>query len=485
MSIAHVEAPGRVRTRIVATVGPASNEPAVLRRLLEAGVDLFRLNFSHGTHEEHTAVLNTIRALGAELERSIGILQDLGGPKIRLGLLPGDVVDCHEGERFTLLREPSSPDATHELTCTYRELVDDLLPGEVIYLADGLVSMTVLETGEGRAVLEVTQPGRIRSRQGVNLPGTELKVKALTAKDLADLDWTARHEVDYVGLSFVRRPEDVAWLRRELQTRDSKARIVAKIEKPQALAALDAILQETDAVMIARGDLGVEIDVAKVPAIQKRIIAACRKYRIPVITATQMLASMETTTRPTRAEASDVFNAIIDGSDAVMLSGETAIGAYPVHTVGMMSRIAAEAEAVLAEKDGWEPPPASARAKWITPITESVVEAASVACHRLNAALVMVVTQTGRSALAMSQYRNITPTLALVNDPQIARWMNLYWGVTPLVVQNIDDHEGTFHIALAWARSHGLIGSGDRVVLMRGARPDSMLHNGMLVHEEP
>ena len=199
--------------------------------------------------------------------------------------------------------------------------------------------------------------------------------------------------------------------------------------------------------MIARGDLGVEIAVEQVPAIQKRIIAACRG-RMPGHHGDPDAGHHGDTTRPTRAEASDVSNAILDGTDAVMLSGETAIGAYPVHTVGMMSRIAAEAESVLAEKDGWEPPPPSAREKWITPITESVVEAASVACRRLDAALVMVVTQTGRSALAMSQYRNITPTLALVNDPQIGRWMNLYWGVTPLVVRDIDDHEVTLQVAL-------------------------------------
>lgn len=485
MPIAHIEAPGRVRTRIVATVGPASQNPAVLRRLVEAGVDLIRLNFSHGTHEDHTAVLETIREIARETERSLGVLQDLGGPKIRLGAIPGDLIDCHEGDSFTLSAEPADVEDPRQLTCTYRDLVGDLQAGETIYLADGLVAMQVVEVKGATAHLVVTQAGRIRSRQGLNLPGTELKVKALTEKDLKDLDWTARHEIDYVGLSFVQRPEDVVWLRRELETRGAKARIVAKIEKPQALLNLDGILQETDAVMIARGDLGVEIDVAKVPAIQKRIITACRAARIPVITATQMLASMESSSRPTRAEASDVFNAILDGSDAVMLSGETAIGTHPIHAVAMMSRIASEAEAVLAEREGWVAPPPSTRGRWITPITESVVEAASVACRRLNAALVVVVTQTGRSALAVSQYRNMSPTLALVSDDQIARWMNLYWGVTPLVVRDINDHEETLKLALEWARSHGMIGSGDRVVLMRGASPDSDLHNGLLVHQEP
>lgn len=485
MGWAHVESVGRVRTRIVATVGPASQDPAVIRRLIEAGVDLFRLNFSHGTHDDHTAVFETIRAEALALGRVVGTLQDLGGPKIRLGPIAGDVVDCHEGDVFTIVPEPVHPDDPYELTCTYRDLVADLRPGETVYFADGVVAMRVLGTAPGAAQLEVTLPGRLRSRQGLNLPGTELKVQALTERDLADLEWTARHPVDFVGLSFVRRAQDVAWLRQELQARGSQARIVAKIEKPQALENLEAILHETDAIMVARGDLGVEMDVASVPAIQKRIITACHRSRVPVITATQMLASMETSNRPTRAEASDVFNAILDGTDAVMLSGETAIGSYPVEAVAMMSRIAAEAETVMATRTAWQPPPPTDRTSWITPITESVVEAASYVSRYLNAALLVVVTQTGRSALAVSQYRNHTPTLALTDDEQIARALNLCWGVTPVVVPDLPDHEAILRWALDWARTHQLIEPGDRVVFMRAALADSEIHNGLLVHQEP
>jgi pyruvate kinase len=484
MSSVFVEPQGRVRTRIVATLGPASQDPAMLRRLMEAGVDLFRLNFSHGTHESHAQVLADIRRVAAEMGRIVGVLQDLGGPKIRLGPITGDVVDCHEGEEFRLVKLPDNPNDPHELTCTYDAITDDLKPGETVFFADGVVAMRVKEVASGRATLEVTLPGRIRSKQGLNLPGTDLKVKALTEKDLSDLDWTASHEVDYVGLSFVRRAEDVEWLREELCQRGCFARIVSKIEKPQALEHLEEILDATDAVMVARGDLGVEIDLAMVPAVQKRVIAACHRSRVPVITATQMLASMETSNRPTRAEASDVFNAILDGTDAVMLSGETAIGQYPVEAVEMMSRIALQAEALLSEGPPPVVPPISpGRTGWVTPITESVVEAAALAARELKAGLLAVVTQSGRSALAIAFCRNAAPTIALTANEQVARWMTLYWGVTPLVVPKMNDHESPLRWAQNWAREHNLIQKGDRIVLMRGASPERGIHNAMLVDE--
>ena len=308
------------RTKIVATIGPASRTPEVLRKLIEAGVNVFRLNFSHGTHEEHSAILADIRALSREVGHHVAVLQDLCGPKIRLGPIAGDVVECPLGEEFTLVSASSSSDS-RELTCSYRELPNDLKPGETILFADGTVAMTVTDTEPGRARLKVTLPGRLRSRQGLNLPGSELAVQSLTDKDLHDLDWTARHadDVEFVGLSFVRSPEDIARLRRELQARQCPAWVVVKIEKPQAVRHLEEIVAATDCVMVARGDLGVEMDVHRVPAIQKRIIALCNRAARPVITATQMLNSMEHSSRPTRAEASDVFNAVLDGTDAVML----------------------------------------------------------------------------------------------------------------------------------------------------------------------
>jgi pyruvate kinase len=477
---AEIEPLGKVRTKIVATLGPSCRDPAILRRMILAGVDVVRLNFSHGTHDEHSAALRTVREVAQSLGRVIGVLQDLGGPKIRLGPIPGDVVECRLGGAFTLVTDRTGDDP-HELTCTYRELPIDLKPGDSVLFADGAVIMNVVASGPDRAMLAVTLPGRLKARQGINLPGTDLKIASLTEKDLADLEWTAKHDVDYVGLSFVRSADDVGRLRRELSARGSHAKIVAKIEKPQAVENLDAILAQTDAVMVARGDLGVEMDVAVVPAIQKRVIAACNRARLPVITATQMLNSMEQSSRPTRAEASDVFNAVLDGTDAVMLSGETAAGLYPVEAVSTMSRIVTEAEKLLTTCPFQPGPPT--RVGWITAITESVVDAASQACRHLNAALLVVATHSGRTALALSKQRHATPTLAMTNDPSVARAMSLYWGVTPLFVPDISDFEGPITLALELARSQGFVSPGDRIVLMRGTVPGSAVHNALLVQE--
>jgi pyruvate kinase len=486
----------------VATVGPASRDPDVLVRLIEAGVDVFRLNFSHGTHDEHTETLRNIRTISAKLGQFVGVLQDLCGPKIRLGTIPGDVVECDFGAEFSLAAEPKTTDDPHQLSCTYKSLPDDLEIGQSVLFADGTVAMEVVERGPGWAKLKVSLPGRIRSNQGINVPSAALGVSALTEKDLSDLDWTATHGVEYVGLSFVRRAEDVLRLRSELDARKIRARIVAKIEKPQAVANLDAIIAEADAVMVARGDLGVEIDVAKVPAVQKQIIAACHKARVPVITATQMLNSMESSSRPTRAEASDVFNAVLDGTDAVMLSGESAIGQFPVEAVTTMSEIAHEAEALMfaqyRERGAWawsalNSPETNgqasaggssvARAGQVLPVTDAVVEAASAVCRRLNAALLVVATHSGRTALALSKQRNATPTLALTDDDEVALAMSLYWGVTALHVQELFKTGMVLAFADEWCRTHDLIDSGDRLVVIRGVIPNNPNHNALLVHE--
>lgn len=478
---------GRVRTKIVATIGPASRERGVIRELVEAGADVFRLNFSHGTHDDHSEVLRAIRSVADESGRLIAVLQDLGGPKIRLGEIPGESVDCAADELFVLSGQRTSDDP-RVFTCTYPELPQELRVGDAVLFADGAVAMEVVECLGHSVRLKVTLPGRLRSRQGINLPGALLGIKALTEKDLRDLDWTAANEVEYVGLSFVRRASDVTWLREELDRRGSRARIVAKIEKPQAVENLDSIIEHADAVMVARGDLGVEMDVARVPAIQKRVIAACHRARVPVITATQMLNSMENSSRPTRAEASDVFNAVLDGTDAVMLSGETAIGSYPVDAVAMMSRIVTEAEALLFSPQNLastiSAPSACALGGyggWVQPITESLVEAASLVSRRLGSALLVVATHSGRTALALSKHRHAAATLALADDPAVARAMALYWGVTPLYFPGSLHAQEGLAFALEWAEARGLVTKGDRVVLVRGTTPGNPTHNAMFV----
>jgi pyruvate kinase len=473
-----------VRTKIVATIGPASRSPEVLRRLIEAGVNVFRLNFSHGTHEEHSAVLADIRSLSAAMGRHVAVLQDLCGPKVRLGPIPGDVVDCRLGEEFTLVVERTS-DNPRELTCTYRELPSDLKPGESVLFADGTVAMTVVDAVPARAQLRVTLPGRLRSRQGLNLPGSNLAVKSLTEKDLADLDWTARHarDVQYVGLSFVRSGADVEWLRRELAARQCPARVIVKIEKPQAVRDLDAIIAATHGVMVARGDLGVEMDVHRVPAIQKRIIELCNRTHRPVITATQMLNSMEHSSRPTRAEASDVFNAVVDGTDAVMLSGETAIGEYPVETVVTMRQICAEAESFLESRGRPSSIQAASLSGFVQSITEAAVDAAYLVTERLNAPVLAVATESGRTALALSNRRPTATILAVTRTEEIARVLAVCWGVTPLVLPDAASAADQLSFAIEWAKAHKLVQPGQHVVLLRGQVPGEPRSRAVLAQE--
>jgi pyruvate kinase len=459
----------RKRTKIVATVGPASRSPEQLRRLVAAGVDVFRLNFSHGTHEEHSEVVAHVRAIAREMDRHLGILQDLAGPKMRLGPIPGDVVQCDLGGEFTLVASRTTGDPA-ELTSTYPGLVDHLTTGETVLFADGTVAMEVIDVATGRARLRVTLPGTLRSRQGISLPGATPAVASLTPKDLQDLDWTSRHadDVQYVGLSFARAAGDVTRLRDELAARRCAAKIVVKIEKRQAIENLDAIVEAADAVMVARGDLGVEVAVHQVPALQKRIIARCNQAHRPVITATQMLNSMEHSSRPTRAEASDVFNAVVDGTDAVMLSGESAIGGYPVEAVATMSRICLEAESYL---EGRARVPAAAPVRLaglIEPITEAAVDAAVLAVERLDAPVVIVATESGRTAVALSHRRPTATILALTRTERIARSLSLCWGVTALVDPDHTSADAALTRGVEWARTHDVVRPGQHVVFLRG-----------------
>ena len=477
---ARLEPIGKVRTKVVATLGPASRSTEMIGKLIEAGVDCFRLNASHSPREQRAETLKWIRAVADERDRPVAVLLDLGGPKIRLGRIVGDTVDCPLDGLFRLALA-NEAGLAHVFTCTCPEILEDLDIGDEVLFSDGTVGMRVTSKEPDGVTLVVTLPGRLRSGQGVNLPGATLRVAALTDNDLADVAWTRDHPVDYVGLSFARSAADVRLLRDELAKCGSTARIITKIEKPQAVSNLDAIIEETDAIMVARGDLGVEMDVALVPAIQKRIIAACHRARVPVITATQMLTSMEHSNRPTRAEASDVFNAVLDGTDAVMLSGETAIGEYPIETVRMMSRIAGEAESIVTHH--WRDPGPITRSGWITPTTEAIVEAACAACRKLEARLLVVATHSGRTALAVAKQRRLTPTLALTDNTQIARAMSLYWGVTPLCVEKLSSLENALEFALGWARDHELAASGDTVVMIRGTVPGSRVHNALVVEQ--
>ena len=476
-----------VKTRIIATLGPASESLEVLRQLVAEGVDIFRLNFAHGTHEWLGELVRRIRQVSTELSRPVGILGDLSGPKIRLGEIPGGECECVEGSTLRFVRgvQVTSPG---ELTCTYEPLIDDVKSGDRILLADGTVTLQV--TGSDRQAgwvdCRVVEGGVVRSRQGVNLPGVALSTPSVTDKDRRDLEWALQHQLDFVGLSFVRRAADIL----HLQAIISQLRprvvplVVAKIEKTEAIEDLDAILECTDAVMVARGDLGVEAEISRVPILQKKIIRRCNQLRIPVITATQMLDSMQTNDLPTRAEVTDVANAVIDGTDAVMLSGETAIGRHPVQCVRMMDRIAREAEELVK---GISPGDlVESESRRARPITEAVTRGAIAAAESIGADLIVVATVTGRTALALSRMRGRVPILAFTDREEVARRMCLYWGVTPVLNRAVQQSaDALLQYVVPWGRRTGLLKSGSRIIIVGHTAWLGETHDLMMVHEIP
>jgi len=473
-----------VKTKIIATVGPASDSAGQLRQLAKAGVDVFRLNFAHGEPDWRQRLVKDIRSLSTELGRPIAILGDLAGPKIRLGILPDAGIACGVGDRFEFVRQADAGNPAR-LTTTYAGLIDDLRQDDRVLLADGTVSMRVVEKPPGgdRVVCVVEQPGTIRSKQGVNLPGAALNVPSLTEKDRADLAWALEHELDYIGLSFVSSADDVRQLRNLINARapNGSPQIVSKIERMEAVAQLDRILDETDAVMVARGDLGVEVDMARVPILQKRIIRLCNQHRIPVITATQMLDSMQSNELPTRAEASDVANAVLDGSDAVMLSAETAVGEHPAQAVSMMSRIVYEAERLVAT--AMQADPHSGERTRALQVTEAVTLGAGTAAEHLEADLIVVATHSGRTAMAISKQRSPVPILALTDNAHVARRMCLYWGVKPLHTDVVHKPpRELLRFAVTWGKRHKVLESGSRLVLVGSSNWSDEGHDLMLVH---
>lgn len=475
-----------VKTKIIATVGPAVESSDMLRSLVEAGVDIFRLNFAHGSHEWLTTIVARIRNISAELQQPLAILGDLSGPKIRLGELPDEELYCPEGSTYTFVETLTGAD--NELTSTYEKLIDDLSVGDSILLADGTLRMFVTskDLNERRVTCEVAEGGPLRSRQGINLPGVKLSTASLTDKDLDDLQWALAQELDFLGLSFVRSADDVKELKQRIAASEAihKPQVVAKIEKLEAVDALEEILDHTDAVMVARGDLGVEADIVKVPTLQKQIIRLCNQHRIPVITATQMLDSMQHNERPTRAETSDVANAILDGSDAIMLSGESAIGKYPIEAVSMMSRIAREAERHVTVKKYYDT--LSEERTRARVVTEGVTLAASTAAEHLDADLMVVATHSGKTAMSISKQRSPVTLLALTDQIDTSRRMCLYWGVAPLLTHVVEESpEQLLKFVVDWGKANQLLQSGSRVVLIGSTQWSFQGHDMMLVHAVP
>ncbi len=468
------------RTKIVATVGPASAEPGKLAELIEAGVDVFRVNTAHGSREEHQERLGHIREASRKLGAPVAILVDLAGPKMRLGELPGGEVKCVSGNTVRFVRGEVAV-LPGDLVTTYGPLIDELRSGDRVMLADGTVALLVEQVEKDAAACRVVQGGVVRSRQGVNLPGVKLGAPAMSDRDRDNARWAARAGVDFVGLSFVRTAEDVRELKAILRAERSETQVIAKIEKPEAVANLEAIVAAADGIMVARGDLGVEIDIAEMPMVQKRILAACHRARRPAIVATQMLESMHHARLPTRAEATDVANAILDGADACMLSGETAVGEYPREAVEMMHRIALATESVLRERPSLPRPDRALEG--IGPITEATTWAAGRLAEEVGAKMILVATASGKSALCVSKHRNSVFTVGVSDSEATLRRMCLYWGVVPLPGAPTDDGAKLLRFAVERCRAAGSLASGDRVVLIAGTGLRASRHNTIAVHE--
>lgn len=468
------------RTKIVATVGPACRDPQILLELVKSGVDVFRVNTAHGNREEHQSVVDDIRAAAAAAARPVGILVDLAGPKIRLGPLQQDPLECKLNAEFVFVR--GEPKAPNELTSTYARLVDELNVGNPVMLADGTVSMVVTSKTRDEVHCKVTGAGILRSRQGINLPGAKLSVPSMTERDRENAIWAAQQSIDFISLSFVRTPREVVALKELLRSANSDAYVIAKIEKREALDNLEEIVKAADGVMVARGDLGVEMDVAETPVAQKRIIAMCQKWRRPVIVATQMLDSMQQNRRPTRAEVTDVANAIYDGADACMLSGETAIGQFPVEAVAMMNDILGKTEQYYVSK----PPPQieqSSVTDEVHPVTIAVCSGAAHIAEQLNAKLVVIVTRSGATARIKAKQRDIIPTIGVSDNEQTLRQMCLLWGITPMSGMAVDDPPELRRQIGERGIAAGALKSGDRLVFVTGGSYIKRAHNVLVVHE--
>ena len=470
----------RARTKIVATLGPASSDENMLIEMLAAGADVFRLNTAHVDEEAIRAQVAMIRSVARQVDRSVGILVDLAGPKIRLGELAEEPLNCFDMQRFTFIRGDVSERPDH-LTSNYPTLIDELSEGDRVMLADGTVGMMVVEKTADTATMVVMAGGTIRSRQGINLPGVKLSIQSPTPRDLEFARVAAELNANFVGLSFVRSDAEIIRLRNELHSAGSEAMIIAKIEKPEALTELPAIVEAADGIMVARGDLGVEIDVAEMAVVQKRIIAMCTEFRKPVIVATQMLESMHTSRLPTRAEATDVANAILDGADACMLSGETAIGEHPLEAVDMMNRIAQATEPLLANSPQIRLLP-RANDK-VREITLATVHGASEIASQLDAKLVVVATRSGATAVARAKQRDFIRTVGVSSDKQTLRKLTLLWGITPLEGAPIDDPKQLRQFIDDWGKREGTLKTGDRVIYVTGTDLQDITHDQVIVHE--
>ncbi|HEX7069925.1 MAG TPA: pyruvate kinase [Rhodothermales bacterium] len=462
------ETPTRARrTKIVCTIGPSSSDRETIGRLIEAGMDVVRLNFSHGTHEEHRQVIEHVRAESIRLGRAVPILQDLQGPKIRIGEVENGAVLLHKGQKLELTTDPIPIGNGQRVYINYPTLAEDVAVGGRILLDDGLLELKILEAKGSTVVTEVVVGGPLRSRKGVNLPHIRTHTPALTEKDIRDLDFGLSLDVDLIALSFVRSEHDVIDLIHRVRASGKRVSVIAKIEKPEAILDIDEILKEADGIMVARGDLGIEMPMEQVPSMQKLIIRKCLAAAKPVITATQMLESMIENPRPTRAEASDVANAVLDGSDALMLSGETAAGKYPVRVVETMAQIICQAEAYRQEHVPYE----ELRPKkggGEEAVTESISFMACQLADHVGARAIACLTASGATARSIARHRPSVPVYAFTDDERVVGQLSLVWGTKAFAIpfqRDTDRGVGLVHEILL---NQGLANPGDLVVIVAG-----------------
>jgi pyruvate kinase len=450
------------KTKIVCTIGPASNSLEIIKALIESGMSVARLNFSHGSHPDHGAMMATIREASAQVGRPVAILQDLCGPKIRVGEIPGSGMLLSVGRQVVLTSE-QQPAQGNRVPVSYGDMPSQVKPGDSIMLADGMMDLTVEQTSITDIVCRVVTGGLLTSHKGINLPSSTLNIPALTEKDRRDLLFGLEMGVDYVALSFVRTAADIHDVKRIIHRQNKNTPVIAKFEKHEALENVDAILEAADGMMVARGDLGVEIALERVPNIQKALVRKANTAGKPVIIATQMLRSMVESPRPTRAEAADVANGVLDGADAIMLSEETASGKFPVEAVRYMARIALSAEEKYPHKSYLKALPKTGTA-------ESVTHAGVILAMNLNASAIVATTRSGATAAHISRFRPFQPIIALSPDEAAVRRMTLYWGCQSFFLSNIDDTDAMVEQAAAAAMDKGHVRKGDRVVIT-GGRP--------------
>jgi len=457
------------KTKIVATIGPACDSPQTLREMIRAGMNVARLNLSHGTFADHAHRVEGIRQAAEDLDTNVAIMLDTRGIEIRTGRLKEDFVVLHNGDRFSLHSQAGIGDSSG-VSVSYRRLPQEVRQGTPILLDDGAIELEVIEIESDAVHCRVVHGGQLKASKSVNLPETQLSISAVSPENrddvLREMRFAAEHDIDYIAASFVQTAEDVVRMREILAERDVAIPIIAKIENRAGVKNLEEIVAAADGIMVARGDMGVELPLAEVPSTQKKIIRTTVYNGKPVITATQMLASMETNPKPTRAEASDVANAILDGSSAVMLSGETAAGRYPVAAVRTMATLALRTEASLREYGYLQkilPHPSNV-------VTEAVSQAAVAMAAQLNAAAIFSLTETGFTSRLISKHRPDCPILAVTGEPLVARRLAMNWGVIPMLYEGARSDEAKIELAINRARTLGYLGSGDVIVATAGYR---------------